>query len=196
MTTLCALAITLSLAPAQAAPKMVPDPDIKEMSTYTLTMDNLNKVVRITRAMEEYAKKDPKYGEEIRLKKEQETLRKKDELTEADEKRLEAIGQRLEELDNQDNDSGLNLNDAKNIDEMAAKINKFPPMATILKTEGMSAREFSKFMLAMLQAGFAAGLQKAGMLKTTPEGVNPANIKFVLDHEEDLKKLQGGSGGI
>jgi hypothetical protein len=30
------------------------------------------------------------------------------------------------------------------------------------------------------------------MLKETPEGVNPANIKFVLEHEEDLKKLQQG----
>ena len=60
-------------------------------------------------------------------------------------------------------------------------------MAAALRKEGLTAREYSKFMLAMLQSGFAAGLQKAGLLKQTPEGVNPANIKFIIDHEEDLK---------
>jgi hypothetical protein len=195
MTPVLVLTTALSLVAPQA-PKIVADPDLREMSTYTLTMENLNKVVRINKAIEEFAKKDPLYGEQIRLEKEKETLRKKDELTEADEKRLDEINQKLEALEEQESKSEFNLNDAKNLDEMSARINKFPPMAAILKAEGMPAREFAKFLLGMIQAGFAAGLQKAGLLKTTPEGVNPANIKFVLEHEEDLKKLQmAGPGG-
>jgi hypothetical protein len=75
---------------------------------------------------------------------------------------------------------------------MAAGIQKEPRLAGALRREGLTPREFSKFMLAMLQAGFAAGMQKAGLLKTTPEGTNAANIKWVIEHEADLKKMQTG----
>ena len=194
MTTLCALAIALSLSPAQAAPKLVADADLRELSTYTLTMENVNKFARVQNALVALEKQDPRFAESVKLKAELDALRKKDETTEADDKRMEAIALRLETLENQNDKPGLNMNDAKNLDEMAAKIQAFPPIMTILRKEGLTAREYSKFFLAMLQAGFAAGLQKAGMLKTTPEGVNPANIKFVIEHEEDLKKLQGGGG--
>ena len=194
MNTLCALAIALSVSPSQM-PKLVADADLRELSTYTLTMDTVNKVARVNVALLELAKQDPRYAEETKLKQEMETLRKKDEPTEADEKRMEAIAARLEVLDEQeDKNSPINLNDAKNIDEMSARIQAFPPMAAALRKEGLTAREFSKFFLAMLQSGFAAGLQKAGLLKETPEGVNPANIKFVIEHEAELKKLQGGGG--
>jgi hypothetical protein len=194
MTTLCALAIALSLSPAQAPPKLVADADLRELSTYTLTMENVNKFARVQKALIEVAKQDPRYAEEMKLKAELEALRKKDETTEADDKRMETIQARLETLESQDNNVGPNMNNAKNLDEMAASVQAFPPLMAVLRKEGLTAREYSKFMLAMLQAGFAAGLQKAGLLKTTPEGVNPANIKFVLEHEEELKKLQGGGG--
>jgi hypothetical protein len=196
MNTLCALAIALSVSPSQA-PKLVADADLRELSTYTLTMDTVNKVARVNVALLELAKQDPRYAEEAKLKQEMETLRKKDEPTEADEKRMEVIAARLEVLDEQENKNNpMNLNDAKNLDQMAAQIQAFPPMASALRKEGLTAREYSKFLLAILQSGFAAGLQKAGLLKETPEGVNPANIKFVIEHEEELKKLQMGGGGI
>lgn len=193
MTTLCALAIALSVVPFQAAPKIVADPDLREMSTYTLTMDAVNKVARINQALVAAMKQDPKFAEQAKLKKELEALRKKDETTDAEDKRMEEIESRLSTLEDQ-NDSGFNLNNAKDLNEMAAKIQAFPPLMNALRKEGMSARDYSKFMLAMIQAGFTAGLQKQGLLKTMPEGVNPANVKFVLDHEAELKKLQEGGG--
>jgi len=195
MNTLCALAIALSLSPAQAPPKLVADADLRELSTYTLTMDIVNRAERVSRALAEMEKQDPRSAEEKKLKEEIEALGKKEELTPAEEKRVEAITARLMVLDEQDdNKAGVSLNDAKNLDEMAAKIQAFPPLMAVLRKEGFTAREYSKFFLAILQAGFAAGLQKAGLLKTTPEGVNPANIKFVIEHEEELKKLNGGGG--
>ena len=77
---------------------------------------------------------------------------------------------------------------------MAAKIQKLPAMASALQREGLTPRDFAKFTLAMLQAGLAAGLQKAGMLKQTPEGTNPANIKWILEHEAELAKFQKAWG--
>jgi hypothetical protein len=194
MMTLCTLVLALTLAPAQAAPKLVADPDLREMSTYTLTMDSVNKVERINRAMYDALKQDPRYAEQIKLQKERDALRKKDERTEAEDTRVEEIDARLEVLEERDK-SPLDLNDAKDITQMAAKFQAFPPLTAALRKEGMSARDYAKFFLAMLQAGFAAGLQKAGLLKQTPEGVNPANITFVLEHEAELKKLQAEAGG-
>ena len=188
MSTFCLLTLVVSLAtPAAQAQKPV-ESDLRELATYTLSMDTLNKVDRAMRAAMAEMKKDPKFQEVQRLQSELDALKKKDETTEEEDRRIEALGLRIEELESQA--SPLKMDDAATISEMAANIQKEPRLAGPLQREGLTPREFSKFMLAMIQAGFAAGLQKAGLLKTTPEGTNPANIQWVIAHEEALKKMQ------
>ena len=187
MTTFAAAALVVCLAiPSPQAQKPL-DPDLKEMSTYVLTLDNLHKVDRAMRAFIAEMMKDPKVQEQQKLEAELEKIKAKEEITEADEKRMEAIGQRLQAMED---NNAMSWNNAKTLSEMAAQIQKEPRMAAALQREGLTAREFSKFMLGMIQAGFAAGLQKAGMLKTTPEGTNPANIKWIIDNEAELQKIQ------
>jgi predicted RNase H-like nuclease (RuvC/YqgF family) len=191
MTTWCALAVVLSVANPSAsqstASKAQADADMKELATYTLTMETLNKVDRAMRAAFVEMKKDPRFAEAAKLEAELKALKKKEEPTEADDKRQEELEQRLDAL--KDNDA-MNMSDAQTIAQMAAKIEKFPPMMAGLRSAGLTAREYSKFMMAVLQAGMTAGMQKAGMLKEIPPGTNPANVKFMLDHEEDFKKMQ------
>jgi hypothetical protein len=188
MTTLVAAALVVSFAVPAAQGQKPLDPDLKEMSTYVLTMDTLHKVDRAMRAYIVEAQKDPRYQEEQKLKAEQEKLQAKEEITDADQARIDAIDKRLEEIDQ--STQGMNWNNAKTLSEMAAQIQKEPRMAAALQREGLTPREYSKFMLGMIQAGFAAGMQKAGLLKTTPEGTNPANIKWILEHEAELQKIQ------
>ena len=188
MTTCCALVIAVSLAVPAGQTRGPADADLKELATYTLSMDTLNKVDRAMRAAMTEMRKDPKFQEVEKLKAELEALKKKDETSEEEDRRIETLGQRIEELESAA--SPLKMNDAGSISEMAANIQKEPRLAGPLQREGLTPREFSKFMLAMIQAGFAAGMQKAGLLKTTPEGTNPANIKWVLDHEAELQKMQ------
>jgi hypothetical protein len=95
-----------------------------------------------------------------------------------------------EKLDALEDQASLKMNDANTISEMAAEIQKFPPMVSALQREGLTARDYAKFMMAMLQAGLAAGFQKAGLLKELPEGTNPANVKWILAHEAELEKMQ------
>jgi hypothetical protein len=45
-------------------------------------------------------------------------------------------------------------------------------------------------MLSMMQAGMVAGFKKAGMLKEIPKDVSPENVKFMEEHEAQLKALQ------
>jgi len=202
MITLCALAVALPITlalPASQTASAGGKADLKELSTYTLTMETLNKVDRAMRSYAVEIKKDPKYAEATRLEAEMKALEKKfqeqeSEPSAADQKRLEAIEARLDVLKG---DGSLNMSDAQTISDMAAKIQKQPAMTAALQREGLNAREFAKFFMAMLQAGLAAGLQKAGMLKETPEGTNPANIKWILEHEAELAKMQKawGDGG-
>lgn len=198
MITLCALAITLPLtALAPQAPKSGTNPDLKELSTYSLSMDTLNRFDRAMRSFAVEMKKDPRFQEASKLEAEMTALEKKfqeqeTEPSAADQKRVEAIEARLDAL--KDDYGMMNMNDAQTISDMAAKIQKFPPMASALQREGLTARDAAKFMMAMLQAGLAAGLQKAGMLKETPEGTNPVNIKWIIEHEAELTKMQKAWG--
>ena len=198
MITLYALVVYLPLAalPPQV-PKAASNADLKELSTYTLSMDTLNKVDRAMRSFAVELKKDPRFQEAARLEAEMTALEKKfqeqeTEPTAADQKRVEAIEARLDAL--KDDYGMMSMSDAQTISDMAAKIQKFAPMASALQREGLTGRDFAKFMMAMMQAGLAAGLQKAGMLKATPEGTNPANIKWILDHEAELAKMQKAWG--
>ena len=45
-------------------------------------------------------------------------------------------------------------------------------------------------MMALVQASIAAGFKKSGMLKELPAGVNPENVKFVEEHEAELRAMQ------
>jgi hypothetical protein len=202
MITLCALAITLPVAlalpPTHASQdlKARADADLKELSTYALSMDTLNKIDRAMRTFAVEIKKDPKFQEASKLEAEMKALEKKfqdTEPTDAEQKRIETIEARLEALEGE---GSLNMSDAQTISDMAAKIQKQPAMAAALQREGLSARDYAKFMMAMLQAGLAAGMQKAGLLKELPAGTNPANVKWIVEHEAELKKLQESWGSL
>ena len=176
-----------ALARAQSAS------DDKELASYRLTMDGLNKMARVNRAMADELTKDPKYQELMKVQTEVDSLENKDSLSGAEQKRLDDLKARAEQLEDQQSGDGL-FDNAKTIDEMAAKIKAFTPLRNALSTAGVSPHEYAVFTLAMLQAGMAAGMQKAGVLKQLPAGVNAENVKFVLDHEADIQKLQQSFG--
>lgn len=183
-TLLCSVVAAPSFAQAQDQ-----DADVKEVSSYRLTMEGFTKMSKAMQVMARELKNDPRFAEQARLQKEVDALESKDEPTEADQKRLEELQARLEQMDNDDN--GM-FDNAKSLDDMEAGAAKFPPLAKGLQEAGMAPREYAKFMMAFIQASFAYGFQKSGMApdasKLTP--IQQANIKFVADHEEDIKKLQ------
>jgi hypothetical protein len=190
------LALSLPLAMPSQTAKTGGSADLKELSTYMLSMDTLNKVDRAMRTFAVEMKKDPKVQEAMKIEADIKALEKKFQETEpsdADQKRLEDLEAKLETL--KDNGS-LNMSDANTISEMAAKIQKFPPMVTALQREGLTARDYAKFMMAMLQAGLAAGFQKAGLLKEMPEGTNPANVKWIIANEAELARMQKSWGEL
>jgi hypothetical protein len=64
-------------------------------------------------------------------------------------------------------------------------------MARALEREGLSAREYAKFMLAMMQAGMIVGFSQGTVdYSKLPPGINPENVKFVTAHKADLEAMQ------
>jgi hypothetical protein len=175
-------------APGTIAAQNVSDPDAKEIAAYRLTMDRFNKVVNVNRAFVKVMMQDPKVQEAMKIEAELQALGKKDTPTEADAKRIEELEARKDALDESiDNPLG---GDATTLAEMEARLRKYPPMLQALQREGMTTREYATFWMAFIQAAFAHGFQKSGMLKELPVGVNPENVKFVADHEADIQAMQ------
>jgi hypothetical protein len=186
-----ALLITIAFAPvALGAQGMVQnDADAKEIASYRLTMDAVNKMAVAMRAAAEEAKKDPRYQEVDRIKTELDALRKKDEPSEAEQARIEELSTRQAALEHQIEGPGL-FNNANTLDDMEKAVRREPLLNGALAKAGMSPREFAKFTFAMVAASFAAGMQKSGMLKELPKDVNADNVKFIIEHEAELQKLQ------
>ena len=77
---------------------------------------------------------------------------------------------------------------AKSLDQMAAKLDAVPGAKAVMKSAGMSSREFFVFSMSLVQNAMAAWAQDqpAGKL---PPGAQMANVKFYRAHESALKKL-------
>jgi hypothetical protein len=161
--------------------------DARELASYRLTMETVRKVQAATRTMIAELRKDPKFQQQLKMETEIEALRKKDQLTGAEEERLAALEDEKERLEES---SELNLGSATSLDEMEAGVKKSPIVANALQQAGLSPREYGTFIMAMIQASMVAGFKKAGMIKELPKDVNPENVKFVEEHEAELKAMQ------
>jgi hypothetical protein len=188
------VAIAFVSAPLGAQEMTHNDADAKEIASYRLTMDAVNKMVVAMRALKEEATKDPRYQELGRIQTELETLKKKQEPADADRARIEELSAKEEQLNKEIEGPGL-FNNANTLDDMERAVRKEPLLSGALAKAGMPPREFAKFTFAMTGALFAAGMQKAGLLKELPKEVNAENVTFILDHEAEFRKLQQEMSG-
>ena len=184
--------VVLTLVSVLASPlhalQKVDDADAKEIASYRLTSAALAKVVNVNRAMLIQMQQDPKVQEALKVDKAIEALEAKDELTEAEQKQLDALRERQDQLeDSADNPLG---GDTKSLGEMEARIKEYPPLMQALQKEGMAPREYAKFWLAFIQAAFVQGFKKSGMLKEIPAEVNPENVKFIEEHAAEIEAMR------
>lgn len=180
--------------------------DEQELAAYKITMPTMTKVVNVMRSMAEEAAKDPKHQQLMKIEDQEadiqaqiEKLEAKEELTKADETKLESLNQQLEKLREQrdrmeeaaEASEDQSLNNAKTLTAMEQAISKTPMFARALASQGLSAREFSKFMLAFLQAGMVYGFSQGKVdYAKLPPGINPENVKFVAEHQAELEAMQ------
>ena len=197
--------VLASVATATPAFAQGASADEKELAAYTLTMPTLNKAVAVMRSMAKEMMQDPKYQQAMKIERQIEgveaevaKLEAKNEMTEAEGKKLEALNAQLEKLQSQkdqieetiDTDNPMSSN-PKTLTEMEQNIGKVPVFTRALEREGLSPREYSKFMLALLQAGMVHGLSQGKVdYSKLPPGVNADNVKFIDEHKAELEALQ------
>jgi hypothetical protein len=79
-----------------------------------------------------------------------------------------------------------------NLDQMAQKIQKYPPVVAILKKDGVAPREYIVSTLAVMQAGMAVSFKKSGVYKDYPPKiltvVNPSNLAFMEKNWDEISK--------
>ena len=190
LTAIALLATLTGSANAQNG-KAQDDADLKEIHSYVLTMPALEKLVAATKAVATQMQNDPRYKAYTAKEKELKALQKKEERTDADDERIEKLQQELEAM-NQSDDQKVS-NDAS-LTEMAQAYDKIPGMKAALGSVGLTSREYAKFSLCALEAGMVAAMQKNGIAMKLPEGVQPANVQFMKDHEKDFVALQTAMG--
>jgi hypothetical protein len=88
--------------------------------------------------------------------------------------------------------------DAKDLNDMVAKLQKFPEVVSILNRNGLAPREYAVGFFTLLQASMAVGFKKSGTYKEYPpkmlELVSRQNLDFVDQHFDEIKKLTNMGG--
>ena len=187
-------AITAALFTASAAYSQDANGDAKAIAAYRLTADRLRQVINVNRAILQTVLQEPKVQESLSVSSEIEALSRRDELTAAEQRRLEQLEARQMQLEAAvDNPLG---GDVESLAEMEARIRRYPPMIEALKREGLAPREYSIFWMAFLQAALAHRFQKSGMMQQLPPDVNPANVKFVAEHQPEIEAMQKEFEGL
>src|SRR5262245_54064296 len=160
------------------------DPDAAELAAYRLNVETLQKVSVAMRTFQHALERDPKYAGYVEAQKELQALQEKQPPTAADQRRMQALEQQLEQMS-----AELDAGDAPTLTDMEHKVAAMPHMAEALAAAGLPAREYAKFTLTMIQAGFVAGMKKAGQLRQAPPGVAMTNVQFMIDHEKEIAAL-------
>lgn len=167
--------------------------DEKALAAYRLNMATVRKVAAATQAFAAEQNKDPKVQELTKIRAEIKLLEDKDELTDPESEKLEKLREREEALEQEidrDNDS-KSSNDNQTLADMEASIKKEPRAMAILAREGLTPREYTLCMMALLQAAMVEGFSqgKADLTKL-PAGINPDNVRFVRENKAELDALQ------
>jgi hypothetical protein len=78
----------------------------------------------------------------------------------------------------------------KTIDESVKKLDAYPEVVSMLKSEGLTSREFMVGMMSMMQAGMWTSMSAQYPNAKMPDDINPKNVELLRKHPELMKKWQ------
>jgi hypothetical protein len=86
---------------------------------------------------------------------------------------------------------------AKSLDEMVQKFQKYPDAMAVLAKNGITPREYAVGIMTLVQAGMAVGMKKSGTYKEYPPQmlklVSKPNLDFVEQHWDVIQKMTNRS---
>ena len=109
---------------------------------------------------------------------------------------LEKANPQLVDAMNKEHDDA---SDARSIDEMASRLDAMPPVKSVLSSVGLSARDYVLTSFALMEAGAAYQLQKAGKLPPNSDlakDVSAVNLAYVGTHQAQLQALEKANSDV
>jgi hypothetical protein len=82
--------------------------------------------------------------------------------------------------------------DESSLDALEAGLKKNPIAAAALRSAGISAREYLRFLSCWAQTSMYTGLVRDGVMSELPADVLPENARFVEDHADELEAMSRG----
>ena len=78
-----------------------------------------------------------------------------------------------------------------------ARMEASPKMRAAIEAAGLSVRDYANITDTLLGAMMTQGAIDAGQLKKVPDGIDPASVEFVKQHNAELQALlkQGAASG-
>ena len=146
------------MAAATAAPAQG-DRDLQEVQGYRLSMDVVRKLTAVYKAAAAEEAKDPRRQQIAKKKAELKALEGKEEPTDAEQERMASPGRR-DRAARGERRSGVTLEGATTLSEMARRLDAVPAFAAAVRGAGLTTREFATAQLALLQTGIAHALLK------------------------------------
>ena len=108
-------------------------------------------------------------------------------------RKLSAATKALEPLAKQHPEIQKDTDDAKSIDALVGKFQKYPDAVAVLAKNGLTPREYIVGLMTTMQAGMAVGFKKSGAIKEYPpemlKTVSKTNLDFVEQHWDEFQKL-------
>ena len=177
------------VAAAAPAPAQAADRDLQEVQSYRLSMEVIRKLAAVYKAAAAAEAKDPRRAQIAKKKAELKALESKEEPTDAEQERMAALSDEIARLE-ESADSGVTLDGATTLSEMARRLDAVPAFAAAVRGAGMTTREFATAQLSLLQTGIAYALLKSSPGKQPPPGVSKENLEFMRLHEQEIEALR------
>jgi len=82
----------------------------------------------------------------------------------------------------------------ENVTQYAARLEADATMRAAIEQAGLSTRDFARIGDTLTGAMMAEAALEGGQLKKIPDGIDPAAVEFVKQHDAEIKKLMAGMG--
>lgn len=107
--------------------------------------------------------------------------------------KLADAGKRMEELAKKDPSVKKAEKESHNqtLDETVKTWERYPQAIAVVKSAGLSPKEYLVGMSALVTSAMFAGMKRSNPEVQAPSYVNPDNVKFLADHPDAMEQFQG-----
>jgi hypothetical protein len=85
---------------------------------------------------------------------------------------------------------GQESRDDQSLDDMVKDLDKIPELASAIRSQGMTMRDYVMTTLVLLQVGLYREVKKLNPRTDMPANINPANVTFMDTHAAEIQKLE------